>query len=183
MLATMDTNDTNRTPPVSTLRRFRTPIRGHAFAPPPPQAGGVSSGTPARLVREPANPADPLAVAVWVTLEAWGPWRLGYLDRGVAARIAPRLDAGLELGAELDGWTPEPDGRWQRPLIALWPVASVPVEPGPEPVEPGPGPASTAPRTARSGPGTVAARNGHGSIVRDARLERRLPGVRRRRVG
>ncbi len=157
----MDTNDAPCTRSAATpaLRRFRTPIRGHAFAPPPPHTAAVEAGTPARLVREPGNPADPLAVAVWVTVADWGPWRVGYLDRGVAARVAPRLDAGADLRAAFEGWTPEPDGRWQRPLIALWPAA-------PEPVHT---PHGRTDAPTRGEP--------------DTRLERRLPGVRRRRIG
>jgi hypothetical protein len=83
----------------------------------------MEPGTPVVLLREPNNPADPLAVAVWL-LEGGRPrWRLGYLDRTVASRIAPRLDAGAEVDAALDGWVEEPDGRWRRPLLHLRPVA------------------------------------------------------------
>jgi hypothetical protein len=190
--------DTNDTPRPAALRRFRTPIRGYAFATPPPDVGPVDVGTAAVLVREPANPADPLAVAVWVTLDAWGPWRLGYLDRGVAARIAPRLDAGLELDAELEGWTQEPDGRWQRPLLALWPAVAqeAAVEPAPTPrastrstrSPEAPGAGSTGPQGGAVAPGAPGAPTSRGErpsaspVVRDARVERRLPGVRRRRV-
>lgn len=103
------------------LRPFRTPVRGHAFAAPPPGVTGPGVGQPARLVREPANPADPLAVAVWLDGQPQPPWRIGYLDRGVAARLAPRLDAGLDVTARLDGWVAEPDGRWRRPVVLLLP--------------------------------------------------------------
>jgi HIRAN domain len=46
-----------------------------------------------RLVREPENEADPNAVAVYVRSEPWRGTKLGYLPRGVAKEIAPRLDA------------------------------------------------------------------------------------------
>ena len=102
------------------LPDFHTPVRGYAFAAvPPPRRAVLEPGTPVLLLREPDNPADPLAVGVWL-LEGGRPrWRLGYLDRTVASRIAPRLDAGDEVDATLDGWVEEPDGRWRRPLLHL----------------------------------------------------------------
>ncbi len=98
---------------------FRTPVRGHAFAGVPEAAGTVEPGRPASLVREPGNPADPLAIAVWIDAADGRPWRIGYLDRLVAGRLAPRLDAGTSIQAEIDGWVPEPDGRWRRPLLRV----------------------------------------------------------------
>jgi hypothetical protein len=94
------------------LPDFHTPVRGYAFAAvPPPRAAVLDAGTSVALIREPDNPADPMAVGVWL-LESGEPrWRLGYLDRTVASRIAPRLDAGSVVEAVLDGWVEEPDGR------------------------------------------------------------------------
>jgi hypothetical protein len=108
------------------LPDFHTPVRGYAFAAvPPPRTAVLEPGTPVALLREPENPADPLAVGVWL-LEGGRPrWRLGYLDRTVASRIAPRIDAGAEVDAVLDGWVEEPDGRWRRPLLHLR-LAAVP---------------------------------------------------------
>jgi hypothetical protein len=105
------------------LPAFHTPVRGYAFAAvPPPRTAVLEPGTPVALLREPDNPADPLAISVWL-LEGGRPrWRLGYLDRTVASRVAPRLDAGSEVDAVLDGWVEEPDGRWRRPLLHLRPV-------------------------------------------------------------
>lgn len=96
-------------------RGFRTPVRGHAFAARPP-GGQLDAGTPARLVAEPDNPADPLAVAVWV--DAPVPWRVGYLDRAVAARLAPRLSTSAPLPAEVVGEV-DTAGGWRRPLLAV----------------------------------------------------------------
>jgi hypothetical protein len=111
------------------LRPFRTPIRGHAFAARPPGVGAPHPGQLARLEREPDNPADRLAVAVWAEHDgAW--WRVGYLDRGVAARIAPRLDRGLRVDARVDGWVAEPRGRWRRPVVLLLPDGVRPFAPG-----------------------------------------------------
>jgi hypothetical protein len=99
-------------------RTFRTPLRGHAFAgPTPPEA--LEPGRPATVTREPGNPADPLAIAVWVEDAEGRRWRVGYLDRTVAARLAPRIDGGAEVRAVLDGWLAEPGGRWERPLLRL----------------------------------------------------------------
>jgi hypothetical protein len=102
------------------LPAFHTPVRGYAFAAvPPPRTAVLEPGTPVVLLREPENPADPFAVGVWL-LEGDRPrWRLGYLDRTVASRIAPRIDGGEEVEATLDGWVEEPDGRWRRPLLHL----------------------------------------------------------------
>lgn len=103
------------------LRPFRTPLRGHAFAAAPPGAAPVGPDLRARAVREPDNPADPLAVAVWATPRdgSGPPWRLGYLDRVVAARLAPRLDDGATIEVAIEGLVPEPDGRWQRPIVRV----------------------------------------------------------------
>jgi hypothetical protein len=99
-------------------RRFRTPIRGHAFAGPAPE-DALAAGQSVELLREPANPADPFAIAVWSDDGAGRRWRLGYLDRTVAAHLAPRLDHGAVATAVLEGWIEEPDGRWERPLVRV----------------------------------------------------------------
>lgn len=142
------------------LPDFHTPVRGYAFAAvPPPKRAVLRRGTPVRLLREPENPADPLAVGVWL-LEADRPrWRLGYLDRTVASRIAPRLDAGEAVDAVLDGWVEEPDGRWRRPLLQLrFPAPAVASEDG------------------------LAAPPGDRAALSRRSLRRQPPGVQRRRV-
>jgi hypothetical protein len=120
------------------LRPFRTLVRGHAFAAVPPDHGGLTPGTAARAVREPDNPADPLAVAIWAEPRerADVPWRIGYLDRVVAARLAPRLDRGARVEVEVEGLVPEPDGRWLRPVVRLCLDDSPPGRPGPGRAEP-----------------------------------------------
>ncbi len=100
---------------------FRTPVRGHVFAPRPPGTDPPRPGQEARLRREPDNPRDPWAIAVWVPAPS-GPWRIGYLERAVAARLAPRLDVGgLAVDARVEGWQDEPGGRWRRPVVVLEP--------------------------------------------------------------
>lgn len=101
---------------------FRTPVRGHAFAASPPGDTPLTPGAALRLVREPNNPRDTFAIAVWTAPEPGStdtPWRIGYLDQLVAARLAPLLDDGQRIDAHVDGWVTEPLGRWQRPLIRL----------------------------------------------------------------
>lgn len=97
---------------------LRTIVRGVAFASRPPEASPVRAGQLVRLLREPGNPADPLAVAVWIA-EVAGTWRLGYLDRSVAAWVAPLIDAGEIATGVIDSWVAEPDGRWHRPLLRM----------------------------------------------------------------
>ncbi|MFA9445492.1 HIRAN domain-containing protein [Egicoccus sp. AB-alg6-2] len=124
-------------PPIgAALRAFRTPVRGHAFAARPAQVQAPHPGQQVTLRREPDNPADPFAVAVWAEQ-----WRIGYLDRQVAARLAPRLDAGLSVEARIDGWVAEPQGRWRRPMVLLSPgtVADPLPRPPRRPAEPSAG--------------------------------------------
>jgi hypothetical protein len=166
-------------PPVPTMipiRAFRTPVRGYAFAAPPPGGVPPESGVAAELAREPDNPADPLAVAVWASPERGARWRIGYLDRGVAARVAPRLDAGTRVRAQLDGWSTEPQGRWRRPLVLLLPEDPddlLPTSGAAASEEPAGSPDSTAPAAARARLQDTVATPG---------LWGRPPGVRRRRV-
>jgi hypothetical protein len=180
------------------IRAFRTPVRGHAFASPPPGTERPEPGVPAELTREPHNPADPLAVAVWASPVGGTRWRIGYLDRGVAARLAPRLDAGRRVRAQLDGWSTEPDGRWRRPLLLLLPedeetVADAPSEavgedPAPRAVTPRPAPAPATGPVATLVPSRdrvePATRAGEGAAATGEvpRIWGRPPGVRRRRV-
>lgn len=107
-------------------RRFVTPVRGHAFAARPPTAIELDDGRSATLVRERTNPVDRWAVAVWVDDPGGTSWRIGYLDRTVAARVGPRLDDGGVLAARLAGWTTDPDGRWRRPLVEVSEVSPPP---------------------------------------------------------
>lgn len=110
---------TTHRPP--TVRPFHTPVRGYTFAHRPP-AGAALERSPLTLRREPDNPADPHAVAVWA--DGGGePWRVGYLERAVAARLAHRL-ADHSLRVEFAGWWEEPEGRWHRPVVCVLDAAA-----------------------------------------------------------
>ncbi len=110
----MNTSTDHRPP----LRPFHTPVRGHVFAHRPP-SGAPLERTPLTLRAEPDNPADPYAVAVWA--DGGGePWRVGYLERAVAARLAPY--AGTALEVTFAGWWEEPEGRWRRPVVQIGPA-------------------------------------------------------------
>lgn len=108
-----------RMPDTDQLPAFRTPIRGYRFAARPPRADHPRPGQVARLVREVGHPADRWAVAVWIRAEDGTPWRIGYLERAVAARLGPRLDEGHELTAAVAGWVADPSGRWHRPVLRI----------------------------------------------------------------
>jgi hypothetical protein len=160
------------------LRPFRTPVRGHAFAAAPPGVTPPHPGQEALLQREPENPADPLAVAVWTEQQGrW--WRVGYLDRGVAARVAPRIDDGLSVDARIDGWVAEPKGRWRRPVVLLLPEGARPFPPGTRAEDTLRPAASEAPDTAPVTATDVAAEDG----PPPTRLWGRPPGVSVRPVG
>lgn len=131
----MNTSTAPVTPGTATgcrpLRPFHTPVRGHAFAC-RPAAGAPLDRSPLTLRREPDNPADPHAVAVWAD-GGGAPWRVGYLDRAVAARLAGRLgDRDQPLRVTFAGWWEEPDGRWFRPVVRVVdPVSDVTPRPRP----------------------------------------------------
>jgi hypothetical protein len=107
----------------SRVRPFHTPVRGHMFAA-RPHGGAELDRSPLVLRTEPDNPADPHAVAVWA--DGGGtPWRVGYLERAVAVRLAGRVDEEGALRARFAGWLEEPDGRWLRPLVHVGELVDV----------------------------------------------------------
>jgi hypothetical protein len=54
----------------------------------------MSPGQQLRLVRDPSNKHDKNAIAVYIFQQC-----LGYVARGLAAELAPRMDAGLQITA------------------------------------------------------------------------------------
>lgn len=99
--------------------RFRTAVRGYRFAARPPGADHPHTGQPILLHHERGHPMDASAVAIWTRSGHGIPWRIGYLERSVAARVAPRIRAGRRITGEVVGWMAEPDGRWRRPVIEV----------------------------------------------------------------
>ena len=73
-------------------QRLRTWIAGYQYHQGEWVEAYLSCGTPLRLVREPDNPHDPLAVRV-----EWQGIKLGYIPRRDNGPIAHRLDAGTRL--------------------------------------------------------------------------------------
>jgi hypothetical protein len=72
---------------------------------------------PARLAREPDNPVDPLAVAVWPTTVEIG--QLGYLPVKLAQTrngpIAHLVAASMDAGTEWDAWLSRVRINWEHP--------------------------------------------------------------------
>lgn len=69
-------------------------LRGTAYNAVAAKAGRFTPGTPVRLEREPNNPHDANAIAVYA---AGAPAKSGYVPRGTAKRLAKLLDAGADL--------------------------------------------------------------------------------------
>jgi single-stranded-DNA-specific exonuclease len=79
---------------------FNTKIVGVSFEGRQDVVAGVREGAGLELRRDPANAFDPSAVGVWL-----GALQLGFLKRGIAARIAPNIDAGERYTAEVTAVT------------------------------------------------------------------------------
>jgi hypothetical protein len=60
------------------------------------------AGDPLTLVREPANPHDPCAIAVLTGASHAGPGRqLGYIGYHLSRELAAEMDAGRKITAEI----------------------------------------------------------------------------------
>ena len=57
----------------------------------------IRPGHALALHREPTNEYDPNAIGVWWTGEKSKGFQLGYVPRGLAAEIAPLIDAGIAV--------------------------------------------------------------------------------------
>lgn len=92
-------------------RRFTTNVRGLSFRPDVDEVlaalelagyraelAGLGARLPAELRRNPANGHDPNAVEVWVPAAGA---MVGHLPAGLAARLAPELDAGVRWRASV----------------------------------------------------------------------------------
>jgi single-stranded-DNA-specific exonuclease len=79
---------------------FYTKIVGVSFEKRQDIIAGLSVGAALDLIREPANPHDPNAIAI-----RYGALQLGYIRREIARRIAPIIDAGERYSAEVGSLT------------------------------------------------------------------------------
>ncbi len=79
---------------------FNTKVVGVSFEGRQDVVAGVAPGAVLELRRQPDNPHDPNAIAVW-----YGALQLGFLKRPIAARIAPNVDAGEHYSARVTAIT------------------------------------------------------------------------------
>ncbi len=82
---------------IAEAQGFVTKLMGVSFAGRQELVRGLSAGDDLRLGREPQNPDDPNAIAVF---DGSGR-RLGYLRRQIAAALAPHVDAGRRYEARV----------------------------------------------------------------------------------
>jgi hypothetical protein len=83
-------------------------------------------GDPLHLVREPGNPYDRFATALYTQNGA----RLGYVPRGLNEPIANLIDQELEVFTAIAEVDPEAE-PWKRVRIVIWaevPLPAVPSE-------------------------------------------------------
>lgn len=82
---------------------------------------GCAAGNPVSLVREPANPHDASAIAVFVTVRRLGFFsasvQVGHLKADLAKRLAPLMDSGKPVRASIASVF-APPGR-QHPRVSL----------------------------------------------------------------
>lgn len=74
----------------------------------------LAVGSPLAVVREPRNPHDPRAVAVYL-----GDAKLGYVPKVDNAAVAQLLDRGEALGAAVTRLQESPD-PWERVRFEVW---------------------------------------------------------------
>lgn len=86
---------------------FHTKLAGVTFEGRPAVVSLLRPGMPLRIVRQPDNPHDASACAVF---DPHGE-QVGFLNRRLAAVMAPVLDAGVEYDAEVSEVTGGEDGR------------------------------------------------------------------------
>jgi single-stranded-DNA-specific exonuclease len=75
---------------------FNTKLAGVTFEGRQDLVAGLEPGVELALIRDPANRFDPNAVGVYL-----GTLHVGFIKRGIAARIAPNIDAGERYRAEV----------------------------------------------------------------------------------
>lgn len=82
---------------IADARSFHTKLAGVTFEGRQDTVGRISAGTPLRLVRQPDNPYDSSACALF---DPHGD-QVGFLNRRLAAALAPAIDAGVAYEVEV----------------------------------------------------------------------------------
>ena len=106
-----------RTAPKPTRRRIllqESPLAGFQYHAGPRLWLELVIGEPLELVREPDNPYDTRAVAVY-----WGDERIGYLPRLENAVAAGLMDRGERLSARIERLRTSRD-PWERVRLSVW---------------------------------------------------------------
>lgn len=89
---------------------FYTKVAGVTFEHRQEMLAGVREGVELTLVRQPDNPHDPNAIALFC-----GHLQIGYVSRGIARHLAPRIDMGVRYSARIASLTGgAPDGSGAR---------------------------------------------------------------------
>lgn len=105
--------------PFAFAERFRpvpiqeSPLAGFQYHQGPQVWAWLRVGEALRLAREPENPYDRRAVALY-----WNGYKLGYLPRAENAAVAHMLDHGQRLAAHIARLRESPD-PWQRLRVAV----------------------------------------------------------------
>jgi single-stranded-DNA-specific exonuclease len=86
---------------IADAESFFTKLAGVSFEGRQAVVGRLAAGTPLRPARQPDNPHDPNACALFDPMGD----QVGFFNRRLAAALAPALDAGLELDVEVTGVT------------------------------------------------------------------------------
>ncbi|MBV8198360.1 MAG: DEAD/DEAH box helicase [Candidatus Eremiobacteraeota bacterium] len=94
--------------------RFHTKIAGVSFEGRQDTIAGLRAGAALNLRREPENPHDANAIAVH-----YGNLQLGFLNRQLAAHLAPVIDAGIKYTAHIASLTGSGEGRHRGVNIFL----------------------------------------------------------------
>ncbi|TSE31892.1 HIRAN domain-containing protein [Tepidimonas taiwanensis] len=100
-------------------RRLRTAVAGLLYRPGRYCLARLGVGDAVRLVREPDNPHDPLAVRI-----DWGDVTLGYIPRRVNRDVAAALDAGVPLRAWVDDVDPSLPAHEHVAIVVAWPEST-----------------------------------------------------------
>jgi hypothetical protein len=100
------------------LRIQTSPVAGFQYHHGPTLWAQLAEGVPLDLIREPANPHDPMAVRI-----DWQGYKLGYLPRRENHAVSQMLDRGETLHARITRLQSVAD-PWQRIALCIdWSAA------------------------------------------------------------